>query len=161
MERGHKRNNIENDQVQLRPKRNRQELALQRKRLLETSSEEFRKVQPAWKKTLPDTTTSDSDSLQCIQVKIKTGCTEPHRSTPESVAYDITAEETVVIKLGTITMVALNLRLALSPDTVLLWKSRSGLTIKGITVEAGVIDSDYRGQIKDEIQIPPVTFSTQ
>ena len=105
--------------------------------------EKFRAVQRAWKKTLPD-----SDSLQCIQVEIKTGCTEHHRCTPGSAAYDITAAETIVIKLGTITPLGLNLRLALPPDTVLLLKSRSGITLKGITVEAGVIDSDYSRQIK-------------
>ena len=88
IDRGKKRKERETDQVKLRPKRNREELASQRKRLLEsTSEEEYRKGQPAWKKTLPDT--SSDESMATLHIGIKPGCTTPCKSTPGSAAYDI------------------------------------------------------------------------
>ena len=43
--------------------------------------------------------------------------------------------------------VPLNLRLAIPPNHFMLLISRSGLATKGITTQAGLIDSDFRGEV--------------
>ena len=42
----------------------------------------------------------------------------------------------------------LNLQLALPEGTTFILKSRSGLALKDLSVEAGVMDADFRGEIK-------------
>ena len=83
-----------------------------------------------------------------LAVDIARGSTIPERGTQGSAAYDITAAETVCIPARSTRTVALNLRLAIPEDHFLLLLSRSGLALKGITIEGGVIDADYRGEIK-------------
>ena len=45
-------------------------------------------------------------------------------------------------------LVPLNLRLATPNDHFLYLMSRSGLAVRGITVEGGVIDPDYHQEVK-------------
>ena len=86
---------------------------------------------------------------QCtLAVDIARGSTIPERKTLDSAGYDITAAETVCIPARSTAAVSLNLRLAIPKDHFLLLLSRSGLALKGITIEGGVIDADYRGEIK-------------
>lgn len=73
----------------------------------------------------------------------------PTRATPESVGYDVHCIEDVqllpyrtsLVKTG----IALN---KIPPNTYLRVAPRSGLALKrGLIVNAGVIDPDYRGEI--------------
>ena len=65
-----------------------------------------------------------------------------------SAAYDISAAKITLVKPGTVTLVPLNLQLALPEGTSFILKSRSGLALNGLLVEAGVIDAHFRGEIK-------------
>ena len=99
---------------------------------------------------MPDSTSSDSSSEEsmAVLIGIKPGCNPPRKGTAGSAAYDISAAETTLVKPGTVTPVPLNLQLALPEGTTFILKSRSGLALKGLSVEAGVIDADFRGEIK-------------
>ena len=68
------------------------------------------------------------------------------KATTGSAAYDIATPFEVELKPGP-NKVSTGLFLELSSDTYGQLASRSSLAAKGITVEAGVIDSDYRGEI--------------
>ena len=146
-DRGQKRKDTEH--LKLRTKRTREELI--KKRLLDsTTDDEHDRLRPAWKKNLPDSTTSDSSSEESMSVLIgiRPGCNQPRKGTAGSAAYDICAAENTLLKPGVVTPVPLNLQLALPEGTTFILKSRSGLALKDLSVEAGVIDADFRGEIK-------------
>ena len=82
-----------------------------------------------------------------IQVDILAGSNKPRRSTPGSAGYDLQAARTVTIHGQATVRVPLNVRMAILTDLCALLVSRSGLAVKGITTQAGLIDSDYRGEI--------------
>jgi dUTP pyrophosphatase len=88
------------------------------------------------------------DNLHVLRVPIKAECTVPRRQTGGSSCYDVCAARSCTLQPGQIEAVPLNLRLAVPRGYTLLLKSRSGLSLKGITTVGGVIDSDYRGPIK-------------
>ena len=67
-------------------------------------------------------------------VDLLTGSDKPKRSTPGSVR------------------VPLNVRMKIPADLCALLVSRSGLAVKGITTQAGLVESDYRGKISAVIQ---------
>lgn len=85
---------------------------------------------------------------QVLKVQIKADSTEPRRQTEGSSCYDICAARSHTLLPGQTEAVSLNLRLAVPRGYTLLLMSRSGLALKGITTVGGVIDSDYRGEIK-------------
>jgi len=74
----------------------------------------------------------------------------PIRSTDGSVGYDVRSTEDVNLSKDKITMVPTGLALAtMPPNTYLRIAPRSGLAAKhGVQVLAGVVDPDYRGEIK-------------
>lgn len=79
----------------------------------------------------------------------------PRRATCGSMAYDLISPETITIPahhpdLGVGSALINTLVVATIPEGyALVFRSRSGLASKkGVTVEAGEIDSDYRGLLK-------------
>lgn len=77
----------------------------------------------------------------------------PDRKTPEAAGYDVTAylaDDFMFLPPLQTVMVPTGLHIAPPPFTTVLVTSRSGLSAKGIIVVngPGVIDSDYRGEIK-------------
>jgi len=74
----------------------------------------------------------------------------PTRGSPLSAGADLHAAESKVIPAGAIEVVSTGLRLVNAPRNVYLKvESRSGLSVNHfINVNAGVIDADYRGEIK-------------
>ena len=148
----------EKKQPKIRPKRSREEVEKESKRKRETGEDdEERQVPPAqpfpflprgFAQHLP---TSDSDgieSLRTLNVEVVAGSSVPVRATQGSAAYDVKAHKAAVIPPYQTGAVALNLRVATPPDHFMQLLSRSGLALKGITVEGGVIDSDYTGEIQ-------------
>lgn len=82
---------------------------------------------------------------------IKYTGTEPHRATPGAAGYDLTATEPTTLLPGQTKTIPTGLHLELPENTALLVLPRSGLAAKhGITVAnaPGLIDPDYRGEIK-------------
>lgn len=68
---------------------------------------------------------------------------------PGDAGLDLRAREAVRLKPGERRLIPTGLRLALPAGTVGIIKDRSGLAFKlGLHTMAGVIDSNYRGEVK-------------
>lgn len=72
----------------------------------------------------------------------------PTRQTEFSAGYDLYADEETIINPGCRKLISTNISVEFSKECYIRIAARSGLSIKGIDVGAGVIDSDYRGNIK-------------
>ena len=73
----------------------------------------------------------------------------PTRGSEFAAGLDLSSVESVVIEPGDRAIVATGLAVIIPNDTYLRIAPRSGLAAKhGIDVLAGVVDSDYRGEIK-------------
>ena len=113
---------------------------------------------PAWY-TLADEDTDMSDPSDLsdtgnvnqispiVTVNITPNSLIPTRGTEGSAGWDCRANQSVTLEPGRPTKVDLGMRAAIPADWCLLLHSRSKLASEGITVEAGVIDSDFRGSI--------------
>ena len=98
---------------------------------------------------LPDTSDSDViDAVRTLEVDVAAGSNVPARATEGSAAYDVKAHQALVIPPHSTGLVSLNLKVSLPADHFMLLLSRSGLALKGVTVEGGVIDPDYRQEVK-------------
>jgi len=62
--------------------------------------------------------------------------------------YDIRAYEDYDIYAGSYTLISTGLKLQLPEGTYGRLASRSGLALRNIEVGAGVVDSNYRGEVK-------------
>lgn len=70
------------------------------------------------------------------------------RGSKHSAGLDVTSAETVVLLAGESALVRTGLVIAVPEGHVGILKSRSGLSVKfKIETGAGVIDSDYRGEV--------------
>lgn len=75
--------------------------------------------------------------------------TIPTRATVMAAGLDLYADESRVVPAGDRALIPTGIALALDPNTVGLIWPRSGMAVKyGITTGAGVIDADYRGEVK-------------
>jgi len=73
---------------------------------------------------------------------------DPLRATAGAAGADLFAAEDVVIGPGERALVPTGIRLAIPPGHVGLVWPRSGLAVRhGLDTMAGVIDSDYRGEV--------------
>jgi dUTP pyrophosphatase len=73
----------------------------------------------------------------------------PSRATPSAAGLDLYSVEPVTVHHGQNVLVPTGVAVQLPADCVGLINSRSGLSLKnGVAVMAGVIDSDYRGEVK-------------
>lgn len=72
----------------------------------------------------------------------------PYRADIHDAGCDLRARESGSIIPGKRILIPCGIKIALEPGTVGLIKPRSGLAVKhGIDIMAGVIDSNYRGEI--------------
>ncbi len=86
---------------------------------------------------------------ETVRVKLSGGGVLPRFSSPGAAGADLCAAERVVIGPGERTAVATAVQIELPPGTVGLVWPRSGLAVRhGVDTLAGVIDSDYRGEVK-------------
>lgn len=67
----------------------------------------------------------------------------PTRGTYQSAGYDFYSPIDVILPAGKTTIIKTGVTAKMPGNIVLLLKSRSGLAVKGITTEGGVIDADY------------------
>ena len=73
----------------------------------------------------------------------------PAYSSPEAAGADLNAAEDVTLGAGAWASVGTGLRVEIPPGHVGLVWPRSGLAVRhGIDTLAGVIDSDYRGEVR-------------
>lgn len=71
----------------------------------------------------------------------------PVRKTPHAAAYDIFNHEERRLTPGLYSL-PLGFKMQLPPDRWANLRCRSSLALIGCSVEAGVIDADYRGEVK-------------
>jgi dUTP pyrophosphatase len=84
-----------------------------------------------------------------VQVNVDGQGALPAYSTPGAAGADLKASEPVTLAPGERAAVATGLHLEIPPGHVGLVWPRSGLAVKhGIDTLAGVIDSDYRGEVR-------------
>lgn len=73
----------------------------------------------------------------------------PCRVTSGAAGHDLTADVTVTIPASSRTLVNTGVQMAIPRQYAGIIKSRSSMALKrALDVEAGVIDSDYRGEVK-------------
>jgi len=74
--------------------------------------------------------------------------TMPTRGSALAAGYDIYSAESVIIPPHTRHAVHTEISIQVPPGTYGRLAPRSGLSIRGIDLGAGVIDADYRGEVK-------------
>ena len=72
----------------------------------------------------------------------------PTKADPGCAGYDLSCCEKVVIQPRTRKLVSTGISVEIDPHFYLRVAPRSGLSVQGIDIGAGVIDSSYRGEIK-------------
>ena len=72
----------------------------------------------------------------------------PKKTEPGSAGYDVFSVENITINSKCRSLVHIGISTEFSKNHYLRCAPRSGLSVKGIDVGAGVIDSSYRGSIK-------------
>ena len=86
--------------------------------------------------------------LQINVKKLSENATIPIQGTSFAAGYDLYAAEDAVVVCGTRKLIKTNISMEITPGYYGRIAPRSGLAYKnGIDVLAGVIDSDYRGDI--------------
>ena len=130
---------------------------------LDTSEEEgpsagtrSRVIRRAIRKKLQNSPDTESDiavleeskiDLQTIEVALLRGSLLPVRGTKHSAAYDLQSAKKVTIPAGGTAKIPLNIKAAIPSGWSLLLLGRSGLSLKGIYLTGGLVDSDFRGEI--------------
>ena len=72
----------------------------------------------------------------------------PTRGSDGAAGYDLYAAWDVAIAPMERQLISTGICFEMSPDVVANIRPRSGLSVDGIDVGAGVVDSDYRGEVK-------------
>ena len=85
-----------------------------------------------------------------VNVKLKQNAKLPIKGTKDSAGYDIHSFEDKVVKHNSRTLISTGVFLENMPnDHYIRIAPRSGLSVKhSIDIGAGVVDSDYRGELK-------------
>lgn len=84
-----------------------------------------------------------------ISIKLDTGAIAPKAMREGDAAFDFAASETITIEPNTQQLVGTGVHMAIPKGFVGLIWDRSGLAAKSqLTTMGGVIDSNYRGEIK-------------
>ena len=118
------------------------------KRALDSSSEDNQATKLGRYIDTSSADESDVNTIRPITVGLKVGSSIPRRTTAGAAAYDFTAAETRDIKPGCIETIPLNVSLDIPQGVYLQLLSRSGLAQKHIHVLGGVIDPDFKQEIK-------------
>jgi len=85
-----------------------------------------------------------------MEIKIKKlhpDAKAPIHATSGSAGFDIYALKDIVLEPGTTTIVPTGVAFEIPPEYYVRIEDRSGMAIKGIHKVAGIIDSDYRGEV--------------
>lgn len=82
--------------------------------------------------------------------RLTTTCTTPKRATAGSAGFDIYSDQDLArVHFGQVASISTGIAVAIPDGFVGLIKPRSGLAVsRGVDTMAGVIDSDYRGEIR-------------
>lgn len=82
--------------------------------------------------------------------RINTDAMLPTRGTPGAAGWDLYAYmlDTIGLQPGERKLISTGVASAIPSGWVGIIKPRSSMALKGITTDAGVIDEDYRGEVK-------------
>jgi dUTP pyrophosphatase len=72
----------------------------------------------------------------------------PTKADPGCAGYDVSCSETVIVGAKSRKLVSTGITVEINKHFYLRVAPRSGLSVKGFDIGAGVIDSSYRGEIK-------------
>lgn len=72
----------------------------------------------------------------------------PHRSSNDAAGYDLFSSESLVLPSNTRQAIGTGIKIKIPIGTYARIASRSSMALKGIDVVAGVVDADYRGEVK-------------
>jgi len=102
--------------------------------------------------------------MESLCVKLSTSAILPRRGTNGSAGYDLCANEEIFLPAGERRLISTGISMAIPEGYYGRIAPRSGLAWKhGLDVLAGVIDSDYRGEIKVVLQNldPAISYKIQ
>lgn len=85
---------------------------------------------------------------QLKYTKLSSSAQDLYRASPYSVGFDIRSTEDVQIGPHSIITVPTGIAIEPPAGTYTRLASRSSMALRGISVEGGVIDPDYRGELK-------------
>jgi dUTP pyrophosphatase len=71
----------------------------------------------------------------------------PEKGLPKDIAFDLKAAHDFTLERGSVVKVLTGVRLNMPDGLYAMIKGRSGLSLRGIDILAGVIDPQYRGEI--------------
>lgn len=80
--------------------------------------------------------------------KLSANARTPERGSNGAAGMDLFAADVVVVEGNRRALIPLDLAFAIPAGHVGILKSRSSMALRGLDVEAGVIDSDYRGNVQ-------------
>jgi dUTP pyrophosphatase len=83
-----------------------------------------------------------------MHIVLMPGAVIPRYGTGGAACFDIAATEMVNIPPGKTATVSTGLKVAVPKGFELQIRPRSGLSSRGILVQFGTVDEDYRGEIK-------------
>lgn len=90
-----------------------------------------------------------SSPSQTIKIrKLSQTCIVPKRQTPGSAGYDLYSDERAVIGPNTSYVIQTGISMQLPKGTYGRVAPRSSMASKFTSIGAGVVDSDYRGEVK-------------
>jgi len=81
-------------------------------------------------------------------IKMSETAIVPTRASDGAAGYDLHADERVAIPIGCRLLVSTGVSTEFADSAGARIMDRSGMAVRGIEVRAGLIDSDYRGEIK-------------
>jgi dUTP pyrophosphatase len=87
-------------------------------------------------------------SLRIKVLQRNTPINIPKRESAGAAGYDLYASENKVIVAGRRELICTGIAIAVPPGTYGRIAPRSGMSVKGIDVCAGVVDADYTGEVK-------------
>ena len=94
------------------------------------------------------TESSDSEAMMMITIPIQSACFTPTRQTPQAAGYDLEAGVTTEVTPGHTVAIPTGLQMELPKGYFGKIESRSGMALVGLTTVGGVIDADFRGEVK-------------
>lgn len=82
--------------------------------------------------------------------KIMRATSEPplNRATSSSAGHELCTTEEICLEAGCRSLYPVGIRMNMPADMMMLIKSRSSIAVRGVDVEAGVVDADYKGIVR-------------
>lgn len=111
----------------------------------DTNTTTFTTADTAYQDLVPDIAQWQQHKVHFQKIHPK--ATLPLHAIPGSVGVDMASSQNITIKPNSTAIVKTGLKSSFPPDIYLRLASRSSIAIKNVHVGAGVIDSDYRGEI--------------